>query len=210
VKIPDHVQEALEEALRELELLDQQENDRRRSADAKLGALQGTIGVIVTLIAGSVSITVVKGEPSTVWSLLTYIAFSGGVAFFVWAAQQVRKGSDLQPLYTRTASGVCKVLQAGGSKRTLLLDAIADYGSIITENQKITNYKLTWYRASIENIIKGVYCLVAVPVLLFISLAVSTWQNEHPRHHQPTPVVPKTVMTPKSIHSKPLPGKHQC
>ena len=163
-------QETLDEALRELEALEEQENDRRRGTDAKISALQGTIGIIVTLVAGSASITGLKSTPLTLWSFLTYLAFGSAIAFFVWAAQQVRKASDPQRIYSRTPQGILQLLESDGSKRGLVLDAINDYKSLILKNQDITNNKLTWYRASIENIIKGVYCLCAVPAVLFVSI----------------------------------------
>jgi hypothetical protein len=183
--------EALSEALRQLELLDEQAEDRRRNTDAKLSAIQGTSGLVLTVVAGFVGLIGTSSRlPPTAWTVFEYLALGGASFFFVWAMQKVRKASDPQNFQQRTVRGVIRILRERSTKTALLEDAINDYSGLIDENNKATDIKLTYYRAAIENIIKGVYCLAAIPIIAFASILwmqVEVLASEHHQTHSPKP-----------------------
>jgi hypothetical protein len=189
--------DALSEALRQLELLNEQAEDRRRNTDAKLSAIQGTSGLVLTVVAGFVGlIGVSRPLPPTVWTVLEYLALGGASFFFVWAMQKVRKASDPRNFQGRTVRGVMRILREQSTKAALLEDAINDYGALIDENNKATDIKLTYYRAAIENIIKGVYCLAAIPIIAFASILwmqVKVFANEHHQTHSPKPACARVL-----------------
>lgn len=191
--------DVVQEALRQMERLDDNEQKRRGVADDKLGNLQNTIEFIVTLVAGSFVVATFQDKPSQLnaWRLLVYVALAAALLFFVWAATQITSANDPVGFEVRTAKGILRKVRETKTKRALLEDALSDYASMIDRNHRKVDERLTLYRAAIKNIIKGVYCLAAVPILFFASAFGGNGLAKHDSAISAhTSTIPRTIVQP--------------
>jgi hypothetical protein len=166
---------AIAEALDQLKDIEADEDDRRKTTDAKLSSAQNAIGFIVALAGGSVALAFLQMPSYDLWHGLVIVALTIAVLFFVWSACQIVAANDPRSYQGRTAAGVRRMLDQGKSKEELQLDAIGDLVSNVNANVETTNKRLTLYRAAIENIRKGVIFAGLVPAIALIGYILNAF-----------------------------------
>lgn len=170
--------EALSEALDQLTTIEKGEDERRKTVDAKLSSAQNAVGFIVTLAGGSVALAFLQSPVYDVWHGCVILSLTIAVGFFVWAAHKIVVGNDPAPYQSRVAPSVRRLLKEGKTKQDLQRDAVNDLVANITANAERNNTRMTYYRAAIDNIRKGVFAAGVVPVVVLIAYAANALVGE--------------------------------
>lgn len=134
---------AIAEALEQISAIEDGEDDRRKTTDAKLNTAQSAVGFIVTLAGGSIALAFLQTPIYDLWHALVILALLVSVGFFVWAAVKIVAANDPTAYQSRTSSGVRRLLYEGKTKRELQLDAIDDLVCNVEHNGATNNARLT-------------------------------------------------------------------
>ena len=167
--MPDDVREEerrkLEHVLSEIALREQHEDERTRTANAKLTSSLAVLPIIVTLATSGffVALPIVANLGIAGKALAAFILVP--IVFFCGAGVIAIRGLDpLKGRYSVVGMGTIRRFVSSGSYYELLRKMIAERGDAVKADDKINGWKLGVYRSAATATVYGLVSLVLVAV----------------------------------------------
>lgn len=165
----------LEETLKQLQTIVDDEGERQKSTDTKLGTAQNAIGFTVTLASGSLLLTFLQSPSFDFWHVVALGVLTLGIGFFVWAGILIVKAYEPVHYQRQTADGVVFELWKTNSKTHLLRQAILDLLSIARWNSHVNTRRLSLYQDALGKLRLGIIFIGLVPATVLIAFLLNTF-----------------------------------